>query len=91
MDKTFALKNFNSAVLSGSINSDGFELGYVIEGEGFPALVIGSSSYYQKSFSEETKNIIIEIFEQSAHSPQQEEAPRFTEALLRWYNAIVFK
>jgi len=44
-----------------------------------------------KRFFSRIKNIIIEIFERSAHSPQQEEAPRFTEALLRWYNAIVFK
>ncbi len=62
MDKAAAVKNFNNAILSGTINSDGFKLGYIIEGEGYPALVIGSSSYYQKSFSEEIKKHFRFIF-----------------------------
>lgn len=32
--------------LSGSINSNGFNLQYLIEGEGPAAIVIGSSLYY---------------------------------------------
>ncbi|HAB99415.1 MAG TPA: alpha/beta hydrolase [Parachlamydiales bacterium] len=37
---------------AGSINIDGFELRYQIEGEGQDALVIGSSIYYPRSFSQ---------------------------------------
>lgn len=36
----------------GSIQREGFELGYVIEGHGLPAIVIGSALYYPKSFSQ---------------------------------------
>jgi len=34
----------------GVIEIDGFRLGYRIEGEGFPALVVGSSVYYPRTF-----------------------------------------
>ncbi|WP_234734749.1 alpha/beta fold hydrolase [Tellurirhabdus bombi] len=34
----------------GTIDSQGFKLGYIIEGEGMPALVIGSSVYYPRTF-----------------------------------------
>ncbi len=36
----------------GSISREGFELRYVIEGQSLPTIVIGSSLYYPKSFSE---------------------------------------
>ena len=35
----------------GTVRSGGFELGYSVEGEGRPALVIGSSVYYPRTFS----------------------------------------
>lgn len=37
---------------TGYIDIDGFSLGYVAEGEGMDALVVGSSIYYSRSFSE---------------------------------------
>ncbi len=40
----------------GSIKIDGTKLNYVIEGEGTPCLVIGSSIYYPRTFSEELRN-----------------------------------
>ena len=39
----------------GSIDREGFELRYVIDGVGEPALVIGSSLYYPKSFSQDLR------------------------------------
>jgi proline iminopeptidase len=37
--------------MRGTISSGGFELTYSVEGEGTPALVIGSSVYYPRTFS----------------------------------------
>lgn len=37
---------------NGSVDRDDFELRYVIEGKGLPAIVIGSSLYYPKSISQ---------------------------------------
>lgn len=39
----------------GSLRSGAFELGYVVEGEGRPALVIGSAVYYPRTFSAELR------------------------------------
>ena len=39
----------------GSITIDGSVLNYVVEGEGKPCLVIGSSVYYPKTFSKELR------------------------------------
>src|SRR2546427_2912464 len=39
----------------GSINREGFELRYVVDGKGIPAIVIGSSLYYPKSFSQDIR------------------------------------
>jgi proline iminopeptidase len=36
----------------GSISRGGYELRYTIEGSGLPAIVIGSSVYYSRSFSQ---------------------------------------
>lgn len=41
---------------SGSLQCEGFELRYVVEGQGLPAIVIGSSLYYPKSFSQNLRN-----------------------------------
>lgn len=37
---------------TGSIYREGFELRYCVEGSGLPAIVIGSSIFYPRSFSE---------------------------------------
>lgn len=39
----------------GTIEIDGSELNYVVEGTGLPCLVIGSSIYYPRTFSEELR------------------------------------
>ena len=36
---------------SGTINIDGFDLGYTTEGEGRPTLIVGSDVLYRRSFS----------------------------------------
>src|SRR5688500_15168892 len=33
--------------------TDGFELRYAVEGEGWPAIIIGSAVYYQRTFSKQ--------------------------------------
>ena len=40
---------------SGSIEVDGSQLEYVVQGEGLPCLVIGSSIYYPRTFSPELR------------------------------------
>jgi proline iminopeptidase len=40
---------------AGAINIDGFRLNYIIEGQGIPALVIGSALFYQRLFSKELR------------------------------------
>lgn len=40
---------------SGSITIDGSQLDYIVEGEGKPCLVIGSSIYYPRTFSKELR------------------------------------
>ena len=47
---------------SGNINVDGFELSYVIEGDGIPCFVIGSSIYYPRTFSQELREHFKFIF-----------------------------
>ncbi len=47
---------------SGFIEIDEFKLGYKIEGEGLPALVIGSSIYYPKTFSQNLRKHLKLIF-----------------------------
>ena len=47
---------------SGIIKVDGFNLHYVIEGKGKPAIVIGSSVYYPRIFSRSLRNHIKFIF-----------------------------
>jgi proline iminopeptidase len=43
---------------SGHIFSDGFKLQYIIEGNGQPVIVIGSSLYYARTFSKELRSIL---------------------------------
>lgn len=76
----------------GSIEIDGFKLKYRTEGSGQDVVVIGSSIYYPRSFSQNLwdslrpkfKNLTVRIFEKSAHSPQYEEAELFDAELLKW-------
>ncbi|MBO9542122.1 alpha/beta hydrolase [bacterium] len=46
----------------GLVESDGFQLRYVIEGEGQPALVIGSAVYYPRTFSEQLRRHLRLVF-----------------------------
>ncbi len=46
----------NNGATSGYVEVDGSHLNYVIEGEGKPCLVIGSSIYYPKTFSPALRN-----------------------------------
>ena len=47
---------------NGIIQADQFKLRYVIEGEGQPAIVIGSSRYYPRTFSENLRKHIRFVF-----------------------------
>ncbi len=47
---------------AGFVESDGFKLGYQIVGTGIPALVIGSSLYYPRTFSSELAKHLRLIF-----------------------------
>lgn len=40
----------------GTIHREGFELKYVVEGDGLPAIVIGSALYYPRSFSQHLRS-----------------------------------
>ncbi len=46
----------------GTIRSGGFELGYCVEGEGRPVLVIGSAVYYPRVFSQNLRRSLKLIF-----------------------------
>ncbi|MCB5175312.1 alpha/beta hydrolase [Microvirga lenta] len=46
----------------GTIRSGAFELGYSIEGEGPPAIVIGSAVYYPRTFSERLRQSLKLVF-----------------------------
>ncbi len=48
--------------MRGTISSGGFELAYSVEGEGRPALVIGSAVYYPRTFSSELRKSLQLIF-----------------------------
>lgn len=47
---------------SGYVRVDGFELGYRVEGEGVPVLVIGSAIYYPRLFSQELRKRLKLVF-----------------------------
>ena len=42
--------------IDGHLFSDGFKLQYIVEGNGPPALVVGSSLYYARTFSKELRS-----------------------------------
>lgn len=46
----------------GSVSTDGFTLNYSIEGTGIPTIVIGSSLFYPRVFSQEIRNKLQLIF-----------------------------
>ncbi|WP_262031133.1 alpha/beta fold hydrolase [Microvirga sp. Mcv34] len=48
--------------MHGIIPSDGFELAYVVEGQGRPAIVIGSAVYYPRVFSQTLRQSLQMIF-----------------------------
>lgn len=47
---------------SDHIISDGFTLPYLVEGEGMPALIIGSSLYYARTFSPALRHHLNMVF-----------------------------
>ena len=51
-----------SAMKRGTIQSGSFELGYAVEGDGMPALVIGSSVYYPRTFSDTLRQSLQLVF-----------------------------
>lgn len=51
-----------SSLDAGSIDADGFRLRYRIEGTGLPAIVIGSSVYYPRAFSENLRKHLRLVF-----------------------------
>ncbi len=70
-----------SARIVGAIPSGRFELGYVIEGEGAPALVIGSSVYYPRVFSQKLRQSLKLIFADHrgfARGPQEAPVSEFS-------------
>ncbi|MEC4985280.1 MAG: alpha/beta hydrolase [Oscillatoria sp. PMC 1068.18] len=48
--------------LTGKINVDGFQLDYLIEGNGVPAFVVGSSLYYSRTFSQNLRQSLKLVF-----------------------------
>lgn len=48
--------------MRGTISSGGFELAYAVEGQGVPALVIGSAVYYPRTFSQNLRQSLQLIF-----------------------------
>ncbi|HZH10315.1 MAG TPA: alpha/beta hydrolase [Microvirga sp.] len=56
------LKTTENAAIRGTIRSDHFELTYSVEGQGTPALVIGSAVYYPRTFSRDLRTSLQLIF-----------------------------
>ncbi|MBJ6124261.1 alpha/beta hydrolase [Microvirga splendida] len=56
------MSDSNRAVLRGTLHSGPFELAYCIEGEGTPALVIGSAVYYPRVFSQDLRQSLKLVF-----------------------------
>jgi proline iminopeptidase len=56
------LGHSRSAIPRGTISSGSFELGYSIEGAGTPAIVIGSSVYYPRTFSQNLRQSLKLVF-----------------------------
>ncbi len=71
----------------GKVNIDGFELKYIKRGIGEPVVVVGSSDYYSKAFSQELEDHYEFIFIDSRHfvpdcNPTQEQLETFNLATL---------
>ena len=60
-------KNDNSTETHGKIELDGIQFNYVRQGSGNPLMVIGSSVYYPKAFSDSLKSKFDMIFVDSRH------------------------
>ncbi|HEY9667540.1 MAG TPA: alpha/beta hydrolase [Coleofasciculaceae cyanobacterium] len=56
---TYLAKNMS---LRGHIYSSGFKLQYIVEGNGVPAIVVGSSLYYSRTFSKNLRNSLKLVF-----------------------------
>lgn len=56
------MSDSNRAIVRGTIHSGPFELAYSIEGEGKPALVIGSAVYYPRVFSNDLRQSLKLVF-----------------------------
>lgn len=48
--------------LRGHVYSSGFKLQYIVEGNGVPAIVVGSSLYYSRTFSNNLRNSLKLVF-----------------------------
>lgn len=48
--------------LKGYVESSSFKLQYIIEGNGTPAIVVGSSLYYDRTFSQNLRNYLKMVF-----------------------------
>jgi proline iminopeptidase len=44
--------------IAGSVSVDGAQLHYVVEGQGHPTLVVGSSTYYRRTFGQPFKKLL---------------------------------
>jgi proline iminopeptidase len=62
MDEGIIMSDSSRAVMRGTIHSGPFELAYSIEGEGKPALVIGSAVYYPRIFSQNLRQSLKLVF-----------------------------
>src|SRR4028118_124116 len=48
--------------LTGYVYSSGFKLQYIVEGNGVPTIVVGSSLYYSRTFSNNLRNSLKLVF-----------------------------
>ena len=75
-------QNAGASGVSGSIDIGGVEFRYVREGQGTPAVVIGSSVYYPRAFSENLRQDFDFVFADSRHFiPSYQPSPQELEAL----------
>src|SRR4028119_1457506 len=59
--------------LKGHVYSSGFKLQYIVEGNGVPTIVVGSSLYYSRTFSNNLRNSLKLVFvDHRGFSPQND-------------------
>jgi proline iminopeptidase len=59
--------------LTGYVYSSGFKLQYIVEGNGVPTIVVGSSLYYSRTFSNNLRNSLKLVFvDHRGFSPQND-------------------